>query len=226
MSILSFALVALAIFYLVICLLALIRLIKVITLPSKSFLSIALYFGLLIASIARAVSLYLISTKLIEPTGKSDELDILVYLMIVMPDVLITCVYLFLVWYFFSNFIQAHINLANDLNVFLKTEDTPAINDKTRVLLYVIVPLYFCAFTILVILSFLNVIKDSTVYMISSYFDIITPVLTCTYYIFLLIKFSGRPYINPTFRSGVKRIFIVAIVWTVARLVRIRLSNA
>ena len=47
----------------------------------------------------------------------------------------------------------------------------------------------------------------------------ITPVLFIAYYIFLLVKFSGRPYINENLRQQVSRILRVVFVWSIARLV-------
>ena len=38
------------------------------------------------------------------------------------PDLLNICVYLLLVWYFFANFIYSHINLANDMNLFMRDD--------------------------------------------------------------------------------------------------------
>ena len=40
--------------------------------------------------------------------------------MIIFPDMLNICVYIILLWYYLATFIMAHVNLANDLKLFLK----------------------------------------------------------------------------------------------------------
>ena len=48
----------------------------------------------------------------------SEKFNIISYLLIISPDMLNICVYLLLVWYFLSNLINSHINLANDVNLY------------------------------------------------------------------------------------------------------------
>jgi hypothetical protein len=119
MGFLAFALVALGIFYLVISLISIFRFIQVWKSHSAIKLSMSFYTGMFISSIGRGITLYLISLKLVpEYIDKSKASSVFIYLMIIIPDMLCVCVFLFLVWYFYANFILSHINIANDLNLF------------------------------------------------------------------------------------------------------------
>jgi hypothetical protein len=221
MGILQFALLALGLFYLVIAIYSIIRLIKVSTEKSAIKISIWFYAGMLIAALARALTLYLISIKIITPDKENTGdrgLNIFIYLMIIMPDMANLCVYLFLIWYFYANFILSHINLANDLRLFSKY-DEPTLSKKTYVLLYIMIPSYFVVFVLVCILTFTNDIKNESLYIIYSYFALITPLLFVAYYIFLLIKFSGRPYYNDNMKFQVRKILLIVAIWSVARMV-------
>lgn len=119
MDVLQFSLIALAIFYLVIAFVSIFRIYKVTRNRSAIKISISFYLGMFLASIARAICFILISLHLV-PEVTSEEIgQTIIYILLVIPDNLNICVYLFLAWYFFANFIQSHINLANDLGLFL-----------------------------------------------------------------------------------------------------------
>lgn len=234
MAILQFSLIALALFYLVTGIYAIIRLVKVSCSKSAIKISIAFYSGMLVAALSRALALYMISINMIpkkkelnhtdakpgpedDPTEKA--LNIFIYLMLVMPDMINVCVYLFLVWYFYAHFILSHINLANDLSLFLK-EDRPTISNKTYTLLYIILPGYMIVFTIMCILTFTSSIGSASLYITNAFFNIATPILFFAYYVFLLVKLSGRPYINDQMKNQVTRIFIIVVIWSCARMVK------
>lgn len=220
MSILEFALIALGLFYIVIAILSAIRLFKVATSHTAIKIAIAFYSGMLLASITRAVTLYLISENMILPTDSNINTTyfIFIYLMVVMPDMLNICVYLFLIWYFYANFILSHINLANDLRLFSQ-DDIPTISSKTYIMLYITVPVYTTVFVLVCLLTFCDVLGNEALYLINAYFNLVTPVLFFAYYIFLLVKLSGRPYINQEMKSQVNRILVIVIIWSVARMV-------
>jgi hypothetical protein len=135
------------------------------------------------------------------------------------------CVYVFLVWYFYANFILSHINLANDVNLFLNSEDTPSITNKTYTALYIISPFYIASYITLCLLTIAEVIEKEDLSVINCYISFTTPVLFFGYYLFLLIKFSGRPYISEKLKMQVRRIFIIVIIWSLARIVNNHIIN-
>lgn len=218
MEILQIILILLSIIYIMITIGSLHRLCKVSTSQSAIKISISFYSGMLIASTARAITLFLISINILK--DEENFLRLFYYLIIVIPDMLNVCVYLFLVWYFFANFILSHINLANDLRLFMKN-DSPVIQGKTYTLLYIMIPAYAISFGLFSIFALFQVINEDTLFLINSYFNLITPFFFVGYYIFLLIKFSGRPYINENMKMQIRRILIIVIIWSLARLVRI-----
>jgi len=223
MEILNIILIILSVFFIVIAIASLHRLCKVSTSRSAIKISISFYSGMFIASAARAISLSLISINVIPKTDTDEEKSILrlfYYFMVVIPDMLNVCVYLFLIWYFFANFILSHINLANDIRLF-KKDDIPAISTKTYTLLYIMIPSYVLTFSLLCLLTFMGSISEDTLLLINSYFSLITPFLFLGYFIYVLLKFSGRPYINDYMKMQVRRIFIIVVIWTLARLVRV-----
>ncbi len=121
MGLLAIALIALGLFYLVICLISILRCIQVWKSKSSIKVSISFYTGMFITSLGRGITLYLISLELVpEKIDKDKAITVFIYLMIIIPDMLCVCVFIFLVWYFYANFILSHINVANDLNLFFK----------------------------------------------------------------------------------------------------------
>lgn len=219
MGILQFALVALGLFYLVISIYSILRIIKVSNSKNRINISIAFYAGMLIASLSRSITLYLISINVISSTPKdTDAQNIFVYTMLIIPDMANICVYLFLIWYFYANLILSHINLANDVSLFTHN-DEPTISRKTYLILYIMLPIYFIVFVIVCALTFAKVIDDESLFLINSCFSVATPVLFLGYYIFLLIKFSGRPYYGDNYKYQIRKILIIVIIWSVSRFV-------
>jgi hypothetical protein len=219
MGILQFALVALGLFYLVIAIYSILRIIKVSTSKNRLNISIAFYAGMLIASLSRSITLYLISINVISNNPKDTESrSIFVYTMLIIPDMANICVYLFLIWYFYANLILSHINLANDISLFTHN-DEPTISRKTYLILYIMLPVYFIVFVIVCALTFAEVINDESLFLINSCFSVATPILFLGYYIFLLIKFSGRPYYGDSYKYQIRKILIIVIIWSVSRFV-------
>jgi hypothetical protein len=221
MGILQIILILLSIIYLGISIGSLHRLCKVSTSQSAIKISIAFYSGMFIATTARAITIYLVSINIIPKSQDYQDktfLRLFFYLMVVIPDMLNVCAYLFLVWYFFANFILSHINLANDLRLFMKN-DNPMIQDKTYTLLYIMLPAYVISFGLFSLLALFDMIGAGTLFLINSYFNLITPFVVFGYYVFLLLKFSGRPYINDNMKMQVRRILIIVVTWSLARMV-------
>jgi hypothetical protein len=118
---LNFALIAIAIVYLIIVIFAALRFGKVVQSKKAIKISYAFYSGMFITALVRAITLYLLSGLVGSVPDKKDLQDnIFFYLLIVTPDMLNICVFLFLAWYYFSHFILSHINLANDIGFFYK----------------------------------------------------------------------------------------------------------
>ncbi len=117
MEILQFSLISCGIFYAIICIFSLLRFFRVYNSINKvTNVSLFFYLSMVIAALARGISLTLISMHLEE----KENLELFVNLMIIFPDMLNICVYIILLWYYLATFMIAHVNLANDLKLFLK----------------------------------------------------------------------------------------------------------
>lgn len=215
-QILSFCLLACAIFNLILFIMALVRLYRICTTKNSLKISYSFYASMLFATLSRSLCFYFMSGYL-EPQYGLWFVDTLLYLLIVIPDMLNICVYMFLVWYFYANYILSHIHLANDLNLFMRI-DNPTISSKTYRLLFLIIFVFIIASVVICLLTVFEVLQKETLFSINSIFNMSCPFLFMAYYSFLTIKFSGRPYINEKLKTQVHRILIVVIIWSVARL--------
>jgi hypothetical protein len=121
MEILQFSLLACILFYLIICIFAFLRFIRLYKGRSRvTNISLFLYFSMIIAALTRGISLYIISSKVVNENDKESNLNTLLYVMIIFPDMLNICVYIILIWYYLASFLIAHVSLANDIMLFLK----------------------------------------------------------------------------------------------------------
>ena len=234
MEIIGFSMISCGIFYLIICIFSILRFFRVYKSKNKvTNLSIFFYFSMIITSIARGVSLYLISTQLNTDKNlpnqlddKKDDLELYIYLMIIFPDMLNICVYILLIWYYLASFLMAHINIANDLRIFLKDgkifpkfKDNPTIKTKTYIILYIILFGYMITFIIVCVLTLLKIISQSSLYLIDSIFNLVSPFIFIGYYFYVVCKYSGRPYIRESLKNQVRRIFIIVMTWSLTRIV-------
>jgi len=65
-----------------------------------------------------------------------------------------------------------------------------------------------------------SVVEGSTFFTLISLGNCLTPSFYIGYHIFLVTKYSGCPYKDETMEKAAKKILIVSVVWTVARLVK------
>jgi hypothetical protein len=99
----------------------------------------------------------------------------------------------------------------------------PTISKKTYKILYFILPGYLVLYSTLCVLTIFKVLEIDALFLGNSIINLVTPVLFASYYIFILLKFSGRPYISDTLRTQSNRIFKVVIIWSLTRLVSLSL---
>jgi hypothetical protein len=220
---LNIGLLVIAIVYIIVIIFSIMRIVKVSMTKNAIKIAIAFYCSMLTASLARAITLYFVSglsTIVTDETKTGDaKTNFLFYLFMVIPDMLNIGVFLFLSWYYFAHFILSHINLANDLHLFTK-HDVPEISKKTYIFLYITITAYTITYLILCILQYTRQFNEqNTIFIINSIFDLGTPCLVVGYYIYLLIKFSGRPYIHDKAKEQSKKIFWVVVFWSMARIV-------
>lgn len=209
------ALYSLAAFYAFFALISFIRLYKIVYKTVIYKISIVFYLGMFVSSICRGGTLLYITTTLAKSNESSQNK--VVYFLLVLPDMVYLCVYLVLVWHFFKYFMISHINTANDLNIFVKDESE--IKKTTNYILSGMIFIYIIGFIILCLLERFEQIESNYFIQINSSFNIITPFLFIAYGLFLLIKFSGRPYVTFEQKNETKDILTVIIVWSCSRII-------
>ena len=122
-----------------------------------------------------------------------------------------------IIWHYLIYYIRAHINLANDRNLF--TDDVPNLTKKTIIMMFIVFPLFFVVFIIVSILAIFKVIDEWILIKIVSYFNISSPCISLGYYIFLNVKFSGRPYRDEYCQKNVKTIIKICTIWSLTRII-------
>ena len=217
-EIINLALMILSLFYFFFAILSLILMIKLIRSKERLYnISYFFYSGLFLTTIFRTTNLIIICFKKDDVQNSNFLFNILVLL----PDMLLTCFFFILVWHALIHFIVSHINVANDTNLSLNlNDDDPKIKKKIYYVLYVIMPFYLIGFSILYIFNYYDIIKLSTFMMILAIVNIVSPFLILFInYFFFIFKFSGRPYKDENSKNETKYIIYITIGFGVARIV-------
>ena len=217
-EIINLALMILSLFYFFFAILSLILMIKLIRSKERLYnISYFFYSGLFLTTIFRTTNLIIICFKKDDVQNSNFLFNILVLL----PDMLLTCFFFILVWHALIHFIVSHINVANDTNLSLNlNDDDPKIKKKIYYVLYVIMPFYLVGFSILYIFNYYDMIKLSTFMMILAIVNIVSPFLILFInYFFFIFKFSGRPYKDENSKNETKYIIYITIGFGVARIV-------
>ena len=217
-EIINLALMILSLFYFFFAILSLILMIKLIRSKERLYnISYFFYSGLFLTTIFRTTNLIIICFKKDDVQNSNFLFNILVLL----PDMLLTCFFFILVWHALIHFIVSHINVANDTNLSLNlNDDDPKIKKKIYYVLYVIMPFYLVGFSILYIFNYYDIIKLSTFMMILAIVNIVSPFLILFInYFFFIFKFSGRPYKDENSKNETKYIIYITIGFGVARIV-------
>ena len=216
-EIINLALMILSLFYFFFAILSLILMIKLIRSKERLYnISYFFYSGLFLTTIFRTTNLIIICFKKDDVQNSNFLFNILVLL----PDMLLTCFFFILVWHALIHFIVSHINVANDTNLSLNlNDDDPKIKKKIYYVLYVIMPFYLVGFSILYIFNYYDIIKLSTFMMILAIVNIVSPFLILFInYFFFIFKFSGRPYKDENSKNETKYIIYITIGFGVARI--------
>ena len=138
-------------------------------------------------------------------------------LFMVFPDMINYCVYAFLAGLFFNSYIVSHVSLARDINIFYKNSN-PILKDRTKVILFVTIPLYVATFITFSLLSGYSIIPEEIITIVNAIFNIVTPLLSLFYYFYLTCKFSGSPYSSEENKNQISKMYLIIIVWSLSRL--------
>jgi hypothetical protein len=133
------------------------------------------------------------------------------------PYMVYLFLYLLLIFHFLIYYINAHINLANDRNIF--NNKIPNLTKNTIILLIIVFPIFLIVFGLMSIFALLGIIAQWTLIKMISIFNISSPGILIVYYIFLNCKFSGRPYRDEHNRKNTSIIIRLCILWSITRII-------
>lgn len=188
--------------------------IKLILSKLKQKVIYLFYTSLLIALLSRVVSSslsYLLSNRLYD-SSYSSILKYTFQVLTFIPDLTYCLVLIFLLWIFFNTFIISHISLAGDYNHKQKSIIL------TNYYIYSAIIIYTIGFITALVLSLLKIFSDEMFITINSVFNLGFPFLAAVFYTHLICKYSGCPYTNEDFKSQVKKMYFIVIVWIVSRI--------
>lgn len=134
-----------------------------------------------------------------------------------MPYMFYLFLFLCVIMHFLIYYISAHINSANDRDIF--NQNISNLTKKTLILLFVVFPIFFIIFLLMSIFSLLDIIAQWTLIKMISIFNIASPGILISYYIFLNFKFSGRPFRDEHLKKNTNIIIRNCIYWSVSRIV-------
>ncbi len=133
------ALLFLSLLYLFFAIISLLLIIKLIRSKDSLYnISYFFYSGLLLTTIFRTINLIIISFK-------NDDVQNSIFLfniLVLLPDMLFTCFFFILVWHALIHYIVSHINVENDTNLYLSTNDDDPKIKKKFIMFYILLCLF------------------------------------------------------------------------------------
>ena len=214
-------LVILDLFYAFFCLISIIRLFQILSSKKRYNISIVYYIAILCAMIARGSAFMMTIFDFEKESSKAENnaKNKVHYLFLLVPDMVQICVFLVLVWHFLTHFIISHINVANDVNLFTdKEEDTPKLHKITNNVIYFVIPVYVIVFCIMCLLFVINQMTPEEFMIANGSIGLATPFVFMGYYIFINVKFSGKPYKTKQLEKEITHILTITYIWSLARV--------
>ncbi len=133
------------------------------------------------------------------------------------PYMFYLILYLLLIFHYLIYYINAHINIANDRNIF--NNEIPNLTKKTIILLIIVFPIFIIVFILMSIFALFSIIGQWTLIKMISIFNIASPSILIIYYVFLNFKFSGRPYKDEHCKKNTRIILRICILWSATRII-------
>jgi hypothetical protein len=176
---------------------------------------IPIYISLFFCTLVRGGSLVYFGLTL-DPDKKNDKAQAQEVLMS-SPYMVYLFLYLLMILHYLVYYINAHINLANDRNIF--NNEIPNLTRKTIIMLIIVFPAFLIVFGLMSLFALLEIIAQWTLIKMISIFNIASPGILIIYYVFLNIKFSGRPYKDEYSKTNTKTIIKICIFWSATRII-------
>ena len=185
----------------------------IISKKKKHRIWIPLYISLFFCTLIRGGSLVYFGLTLTPEKNDEQTQEVLMSI----PYMVYLFLYLLLIFHYLIYYINAHINLANDRNIF--TNEIPNLTKKTLIMLFIVFPIFLIVFGLMSLFALLDIIAQWTVIKMISIFNIASPSILIVYYLFLNIKFSGRPYKDEHAKKNTRIIVRICILWSATRII-------
>ena len=185
----------------------------IITKKKKHKIWIPLYILLFFCTLIRGGSLVYFGLTLDPKKRNTQTQEVLMS----SPYMVYLFLYLLLIFHYLVYYINAHINLANDRNIF--NNEIPNLTKKTIIMLIIVFPIFFIVFGLMSLFALINIIVQWTLIKMISIFNIASPSILIIYYVFLNVKFSGRPYRDELSRKNTLIIVRRCILWSATRII-------
>ena len=180
---------------------------------NKHKIWIPLYISLFFCSLIRGGSLVYFGLTL-TPEKKNEQTQ---EVLMSTPYMVYLFLYLLLIFHYLIYYINAHINLANDRNIF--NNEIPNLTKKTIIMLFIVFPIFLIVFGLMSLFALFEIIAQWTLIKMISIFNIASPSILVIYYAFLNIKFSGRPYRDEHSKKNTRIIVRICILWSATRII-------
>jgi serine/threonine protein kinase len=174
---------------------------------------IPIYILLFFCTLVRGGSLIYFGLTL-DPDNKNEKAQ---EVLMSTPYMVYLFLYLLMILHFLVYYINAHINLANDRNIFIN--EIPNLTRKSIIMLIIVFPLFVIVFGLMSLFALLEIIAQWTLIKMISIFNIASPGILIIYYVFLNIKFSGRPYRDENSKIKTRVIIKICIFWSATRII-------
>ena len=180
---------------------------------NKHRIWIPFYILLFFCTIIRGGSLVYFGLTL-DPEKKNEQTQ---EVLMSSPYMVYLFLYLLLIFHFLIYYIKAHINLANDRNIF--NNEIPNLTKKSIIMLIIVFPIFLIVFGLMSLFALLDIIAEWTLIKMISIFNIASPGILIIYYVFLNFKFSGRPYKDEHNKKNTRIIIRICILWSATRII-------
>ena len=174
---------------------------------------IPIYIFLFFCNLIRGGSLVYFGLTL-DPEKKNEQTQ---EVLMSTPYMFYLILYLLLIFHYLIYYINAHINIANDRNIF--NNENPILTKKTIILLILVFPIFIIVFILMSIFALFSIIAQWTLIKMISIFNIASPSILIIYYVFLNFKFSGRPYKDEHCKKNARIIVRICILWSTTRII-------
>lgn len=185
----------------------------IITKREKHKIWIPLYILLFFCTLIRGGSLVYFGLTLDPKKTNTQTQEVLMS----SPYMVYLFLYLLLIFHYLVYYINAHINLANDRNIF--NNEIPNITKKTIIMLIIVFPILLVVFGLMSLFALFSIIAQWTLIKMISIFNIASPSILIIYYVFLNVKFSGHPYRDEHSRKNTSIIIRICILWSTTRII-------